>query len=57
MGGPAGVSGVGRILEVVGERPARQAIPRFLLRLETGPGKCFVGVTGISNNFQYRLEI
>jgi hypothetical protein len=57
MGGPAGVSGVGRILEVVGEQPARQAITRFLLRLETGPGKCFVGVTGISNNFQYRLEI
>ena len=29
----------------------------FLLRLEMGSGECFVGVTGISNPFELRLEI
>jgi hypothetical protein len=29
----------------------------FLLRLEMGPGECFVGVAAISNRIQYRLEM
>src|SRR5580698_887265 len=37
--------------------PNSQAIPLFLLRLEMGSGECFVGVAGISNNFQLRLEM
>jgi hypothetical protein len=29
----------------------------FSLRLENASGECFVGVAGISNNFQLRLEM